>query len=29
LFCKYMPNDINTRSEIKSWLGKNWNMYFH
>lgn len=29
LFCKFMPKDISTRSEIKSWLGKNWNKHFH
>jgi hypothetical protein len=29
LFCKYMPKEINTRSEIKLWLGKNWNRHFY
>jgi len=29
LFCSYMPKDIVTRSEIKNWLGLNWNKHFH
>lgn len=29
LFCKYMPKKINTRSEIKIWLGENWNKHFN
>jgi len=29
LFCKYMPEEITMRSEIKLWLGKNWNKHFH
>lgn len=29
LFCKYMPKKITTRSEIKDWLGENWNRHFH
>jgi len=28
LVCKYMPEKINTRAEIKSWLGQNWNKHF-
>ncbi|MCO6149450.1 hypothetical protein [Flavobacterium sp. NRK1] len=29
LFCKYMPKHITTRSEIKDWLGENWNRHFN
>jgi len=29
LICRYMPEKINTRSEMKSWLGQNWNKHFH
>jgi hypothetical protein len=28
LVCKYLPEKINTRAEIKLWLGKNWNKHF-
>jgi len=29
LICKYMPEKITTRSEMKMWLGQNWNKHFH
>ncbi|MDV6168432.1 hypothetical protein R1T16_08330 [Flavobacterium sp. DG1-102-2] len=28
LMYKYLPEKINTRAEIKIWLGQNWNKHF-
>jgi len=29
LMCRYMPEKITTRNEMKLWLGQNWNKHFH
>lgn len=29
LICRYMPEKLNTRNEMKMWLGQNWNKHFH
>ncbi|PZR22618.1 MAG: hypothetical protein DI539_05185 [Flavobacterium psychrophilum] len=28
LVCKYMPARINTRAQIKDWIGENWSRHF-
>lgn len=29
MICRYMPENLDTRSEMKDWLRKNWNARLH